>query len=78
MTLGQGGSLEDALMNATSAMTELLRREYGFTLSQTAQVMGSALEIDVVNLAGRNVGIAAKIDRNLLPKPLGILTRPSN
>jgi amidase len=75
MTLGQSGTMEDALINATSAMTDLLRREYGFTLSQTAQVMGSALEIDVVNLAGRNVGIAAKINRNLLPDPLGILTR---
>lgn len=78
MTLGQSGNMEDALMEATSAMTDLLRREYGFTLSQTAQVMGSVLEIDVVNLAGRNVGIAAKIDKNLLPSPLGILSRQSD
>ena len=75
MTLGQSGTMEDALRGATSAMTDLLRREYGYTLSQTAQIMGSALEIDVVNLAGRNVGVAAKVDKGLLVEPLGMLSR---
>ncbi len=41
---------------------ELLQRDYGYTLSEAAQVMGSAMRYSVVNLAGRNIGIAAKID----------------
>lgn len=78
MTLGQSGTMEGALRNATSTMTELLRREYSLTLSQTEQVMGAALEIHVVNLAGRNVGIAASIDKKPLPEPLRILSREGN
>jgi amidase len=76
MVLGQAGTMEDALLAASSDMTEVLQRDYGLTLSETAQVMGSAMQYSVVNLAGRNIGIAAKIDKALLPPSLQILSRP--
>lgn len=75
MVLGQAGTMEDALKAASSDMTELLQRDYGYTLSEAAQVMGSAMRYSVVNLAGRNIGIAAKIDKSLLPPSRGIVSR---
>ena len=75
MVLGQAGTMEDALRAASSDMTELLQRDYGFTLSETAQVLGSAMQYSVVNLAGRNIGIAAKIDKSLLPESRQVVSR---
>ena len=73
MTLGQAGSLDDALKQATNGMTQWLAEDYGLNLSESAQVLGSAIEYRVVNLAGRSVGLSAKLDkrllRNIKPKP---------
>lgn len=73
MTLGQAGSLDDALRQATSGMSQWLAEDYGLNLSESAQVLGSAIEYRVANLAGRSVGLAAKLDKRLLknlkPKP---------
>ncbi len=44
-----------------------LRQDYGMTLSQAAQVMGTAVRYSVPNLAGRSVGVAARIDKAFLP-----------
>lgn len=66
MTLGQAGSLDDALRQATSGMTQWLAEDYGLNLSESAQVLGSAMEYRVANLAGRSVGLAAKLDKRLL------------
>ena len=66
MTLGQAGSLDDALRMATAGMTQWLQQDYGLSLSDSAVVLGSAVEYSVANLAGRSVGVAAKIKKNLL------------
>jgi len=66
MTLGQAGSLDDALRVATAGMTQWLQQDYGLTLSEVAIVLGSAVEYSVANLAGRSVGMAAKLDKRLL------------
>lgn len=66
MTLGQAGSLDDALKQATSGLTQWLAEDYGLSLSESAQVLGAAVEYRVVNLAGRSVGLAAKLDKRLL------------
>lgn len=68
MVLGQAGSLDDALKAANTGMIAWLRADYGMTLSQAAQVMGSAAKFSIANLAGRSVGVAAKLDKSLLPK----------
>jgi amidase len=66
MVLGQAGSLDDALRLATAGMVEWLARDYGLTLSDSAQVLGSAVKYSIANLAGRSVGVAAKIDKAIL------------
>jgi acetamidase/formamidase len=68
MTLGQAGSLDDALRAATAGMTQWLQQEYGLGLSDSALVLGSAVQYSVANLAGRSVGVAAKIRKDLLPR----------
>jgi acetamidase/formamidase len=66
MTLGQGGSSDDALRIATSGMLQWLRQAYGLNLSEATQVLGVAVQYHVANLAGRSVGVAAKIDKAVL------------
>lgn len=63
MALGQGGSLDDALRQATGGLAQWLEQDYGLTLSETAQVLGSSVQYVVVNLAGRSVGLAAKLEK---------------
>nr|WP_269670792.1 acetamidase/formamidase family protein [Stenotrophomonas sp. SY1] len=66
MTLGQAGSSDDALRIATSGMLQWLRQSYGLDMSEATQVMGVAVQYNVVNLAGRSVGVSAKIDKSVL------------
>ena len=66
MTLGQAGSLDDATRTATAGMLQWLQQDYGLTLSEAAIVLGSSVEYTVANLAGRSVGVAAKVDKAVL------------
>lgn len=66
MALGQAGSLDDALRSATTGLVQWLQQDYGFTLSECAVILGSAAHYTVPNLAGRSVGVAAKLDKSLL------------
>lgn len=67
MVLGQAGSLDEALKSASTGMIQWLREDYGLTLSQAAQVLGTSMHYSIPNLAGRSVGVAAKIDKAVLP-----------
>ncbi len=78
MVLGQAGSLDEALKTASSGMIQWLQRDYGLTLSQIAQVMGSSMQYNVVNLAARNVGVAAKLDKSILPASQAVVSRSNN
>lgn len=73
MAVGLGGSLEDALRDATSNMAKWLTDDYQLTPSELAQVLGSASEYKVSELADRNVGIVLKINKDRLKT----LTPPS-
>lgn len=66
MALGQGGSSDDALRVATAGLLQWLQDEYGLSLSEATQVLGVAVHYQVANLAGRSVGVAAKLDKALL------------
>ena len=66
MVLGQAGSLDEALRSATTGMVQWLQQDYGLTVSECAQVMGSSVHYVVANLAGRSVGLAAKLDKSVL------------
>lgn len=69
MVLGQAGSLDEALKAANTGLIQWLQQDYGLSLSETAQVIGTAIRFSVPNLAGRSVGVAARIDKALLPVP---------
>lgn len=69
MVLGQAGSLDDALRAATGGMVQWLQADYGLSLSECAQVLGSAVKYSIPNLAGRSVGVAAKLDKAVLGPP---------
>jgi len=77
MVLGQAGSVDEALKSASTGMIQWLQQDYGMTLSQAAQVLGSAMRYSVPNLAGRSVGVAAKIDKALLPASRGVVSVPN-
>ena len=68
MVLGQAGSLDEALKAASTGLIQWLQQDYQLTLSETAQVIGTAVRFTVPNLAGRSVGVAARIDKALLSK----------
>lgn len=70
MTLGQAGSLDEALRSANTGLIRWLMQDYGMTLSQAAQVLGAAVRFDVPNLAGRSVGVVARLDKAILPPRL--------
>ena len=74
MVLGQAGSLDDALKSASTGMIQWLQQDYGMTLSQAAQVLGTAMQYSIPNLAGRSVGVAAKIDKRVLPPSKAVVS----
>ena len=66
MVLGQAGSLDDALRSATDGLVQWLEQDYDLSLSESAQILGSSVQYVVANLAGRSVGVAAKLDKKRL------------
>ena len=61
------GAILAAVRSATAGMVQWLQQDYGLTLPEAAIVLGSAVQYSVANLAGRSVGVAAKVDKRLLP-----------
>jgi acetamidase/formamidase len=66
MTVGLGGSLEDALRDATSGMSQWLERDYGLTPAEIAQVLGTSAQFNISEVADRNAGVAAKLSKERL------------
>jgi amidase len=66
MTVGLGGTLEDALRAATSGMAQWLEQDYQLTPSEVAIVLGSSVEYTISEVADRNAGVAAKLRKDLL------------
>jgi acetamidase/formamidase len=66
MTVGLGGTLEDALRSATAGLSQWLEQDYALTPSEIAIVLGSSVEYSVGEVADRNVAIAAKLRKDRL------------
>ena len=66
MTVGLGGSLEDALRTAVASMTQWLEQDYSLTPSEVAQVLGTSAEFSIGEVADRNAGVAAKLKKSAL------------
>ncbi|HEX4960216.1 MAG TPA: acetamidase/formamidase family protein [Thermoanaerobaculia bacterium] len=66
MAVGLAGSLDDALRTATASLSQWLEQDYKLTPSEIAQVLGTAVEYSVNEIADRNVGIVAKVKKERL------------
>jgi acetamidase/formamidase len=68
ISIGIGGSLDQALQMATSGLMRWLERDYKLAATDSAIVLGFAIEYDVVDLVGTQVSIAAKLPKAALSK----------
>lgn len=68
ISVGIGGSLDQALQMATSGMMRWLERDYKLGASEASVVMGFAVKYDVADLVGTQVSIAAKLPKSALAK----------
>ena len=66
ISVGIGGSLDQALQMATSGILRWLERDYKLEASEAAIVVGFAIKYDVVDLVGTQVSIAAKLPKAAL------------
>ena len=66
MAMGLAGSLDDAFRGATVNMAGWLTDEYKLTPSEVAQVLGTAAEYKVSEVADRNTGMVLKINKDRL------------
>jgi amidase len=66
ISIGIGGSLDQALQQATSGMMRWLERDHKLGASEAAMLLGFALEYDVVDLVGTQVSVAAKMPKATL------------
>jgi len=66
MAMGLAGSLDDAFRAATANMAQWLTDDYKLTPSEIAQVLGTAAEYKVSEVADRNAGIVLKINKDRL------------
>jgi amidase len=69
ITMGLNGSLDDAMKSATANMVSWLSHDYKLTPSEIAQLLGTAAEYKISEVADRNAGIVLKINKDRL-KPL--------
>src|SRR5215469_9030555 len=63
MTVGLGGSLEDALQTAISGMAQWLEQDYGLAPSEIAQVLGTSAQLNISEVADRNAGVVTKLGK---------------
>jgi len=66
MAMGLAGSLDDAFRSATANMAQWLMTDYKLTASEVAQVLGTAAEYKVSEVADRNAAVSAKLNKQRL------------
>jgi acetamidase/formamidase len=66
ISIGIGGSLDQALQQATSGMVRWLDRDYKLTPSEAAMLLGFSVKYDVVDLVGTQVSVAAKLPKSTM------------
>ena len=66
MSIGVGGSLEQATRRATTDLAQWLESDYKLTSSEAALVMGFGVIYDVPDLVDSQVGVAARLPKSLL------------
>jgi amidase len=66
ISMGLEGNLDDALRSATNNMAQWLAEDYNLNPSEIAQVIGTAAEYKVSEVADRNSGVVLKLRKELL------------
>jgi amidase len=66
MAMGLEGSLDDAFRSATANMAQWLANDYKLTPSEVAEVLGTAAEYKVSEVADRNAGVVLKLNKDRL------------
>ncbi len=66
MTVGLGGTLEDALRSATASLGQWLEQDYALTPSEIAMVLGTSVEYTINEVADRNAGVVGKLRKDRL------------
>jgi len=66
IAMGLGGSLDDAMRQATANMASWVEDQYKLTPSEMAQVLGTSAEYKVSEVADRNVGMVLKLKKERL------------
>jgi amidase len=76
ISIGIGGSLDEALQQATSGMVRWLDRDYKLTPSEAAMILGFAVKYDIVDLVGTQVSVAAKLPKSAVAQLTKTTTTP--
>lgn len=66
MAMGLGGSIDDAFKSATANMAGWIAEEYKLLPAEIAELLGTAAEYRVSEVADRNAGVVLKIDKERL------------
>jgi amidase len=66
MSLGIGNSLDDALRNATTRLTNWLQKDYKLEPNEAAIVLGTAMRYDIAEVVDPLVHIVAKVRKDAL------------
>jgi acetamidase/formamidase len=66
MAIGSGKTLDKAIKIATSGLLEWLQNDYQITLQEATQVMSTAIEYTIAEIADPDVIIVAKIKKEIL------------
>lgn len=66
IAMGLDGSLDEAFRSATANMAGWLADQYKLTPSETAQVLGTAAEYRITEVADRNAGIVLRLAKDRL------------
>ena len=75
IALGYDGSIDAAFAEATANMTEWLTERYALTPGEIAQVLGTAAEYHISEVADRNAGVALELAKDRL-KSLALAQPP--
>jgi acetamidase/formamidase len=69
MAMGLGGSLDEAFREATSALAGWIEHDYRLTGPEAAILLGATIRYQISEVADRNVGVVAKVEKRFLPAP---------
>jgi amidase len=64
--IGLGGSLDDAFREAIDGMAQWLEQDYKLAPSDLAQVLGTAVELRIGEVADRNASVIARVRKDQL------------